>query len=243
MLSINASFSECLKGQIDVWPKGNNTHSESIFLLEGKGVETVMLNINKLYKAFLKNGKDEIALTIVQTMYGTGDQVQLLLKPVELLQENQTYELKIEGLDISSYSKHFLKRYNTNTVTYEPITWTIKNDYLPFKPRWKGELKLIESFAFSYGDGIVSGWIFDFPLILKNEVIVHVTLQDLESNQVQTHYVIPQEGKIVIGKKLCEGAFEMNYGQKHLIRMRMMDTFAKRSLKEIVLHVQAPEIW
>ncbi len=197
-------YADCAGEGLSFFPSGEIINKNSIFVIDGYAEsQSIILELNKKHKIYLKSGNKEIKLIVTEICIGQFNLTQALLKPESELELGLEYTMVIDNLP--EYDS--LIRYNRLKQKFEPVSYKVVDALDTINPKLLEEPKEIEKTLIHFGCGPSKYVVFSNPAEDMSEIIIKTTVKNLKTGKKTKYYVEPFDGKIRVGHGMCSGAF------------------------------------
>ncbi|OYQ46067.1 hypothetical protein [Flavobacterium aurantiibacter] len=218
------SFADCFDGGLQVFPKGPIIPKNGIFLITGSGVnQELILQLSTLNQTFLIGENEKIKLVVVETLVGSYQLTQVLLKPERDLTPGKIYTLVIENVPAQFQPK----KYDEITKKMCPITFEVTTDSDDVAPILLNRPKVVDKRWIEYGCGPEITVSFNYSVKTLTELLVKATVKDKTTGKTSSFYLEPEKNVITIGRNMCSGAFTFDDSANYEVTFTFLNSSGK----------------
>lgn len=215
------SYGDCASSNIRVFPSGTVLRQNPILVIEGYGLsQKIITGLNKEYPIYLEGENKRVNLIVKETLVGQFQLTQAVLQPTSRLDSGCKYTLVIDNLPPGEK----LTRYDSNTRTWNDITFSVIPGNDTLKPLVTGKPSVIRKSYIHFGCGPQKWVVFNCPVSDSSDIMVRTTVKDLHSGMESTYILDVINGSVIVGQDMCSGAFKFIDGQKYAARFCYMDS-------------------
>jgi len=184
------------------------------------GDERIVPGLGKQYPVYLESEKEKVILTVVETFDGEKSLTEVVLRPVSLLTENETYTLRIDGLTPFQSRP---ERFNDSTYQPESPTYKINNLIDTDAPAFDADPSEQKKTLKYYGCGPASWVYFTIKGTDKSELFVKAKVKNTVSGYTSVYILPVENGVTKVGSGMCIGAFTLNGSDNFEVAFQLYD--------------------
>lgn len=208
---------DCTFRGIWMWPSNDSINANGIVIIEGYASDREHVkNIAVKYPAYLLSANHKVLLQVLD--YNEGGMLlnQVVLKPSELLMTGETYELVIDGLDVSKFG------YSGKGIGVTK-KWQVKSTIDTTAPVFISyPIEKYKSYV-AYGCGPAISVNFHCTVTDDSACLVKAQVKHKKTGRVVTYYLKIRDGEISVGHGMCTGEFDLELGDSYEVVFQLMD--------------------
>lgn len=212
-----------------IWPLSKQTtlNRNGLIILEFYGLSQELVPyLNIKYPVYLQNEKGKITLSVIETLKGEFNLVQVILKPVSDLTAGNVYKLHIDSLP--KYESEPYK-YNSTLKKPEILSFTVI-DYSDYEsPVLICPPVETKKTYMAFGCGPDRTFYFKLSGQDKSALFVRASVKSKATGKT-TDYILPIENDLVkVGHGMCAGAFHFDNGDNYEVSFALFDQSGNKS--------------
>ena len=225
-----SAWADCSSNGVYTFPDNYEISPNSIFTIEGYArSQEHIRKLDGLYTAYLVSSSERIKLNFIEMNEGMMLLTQALFKPERTLTSGEVYTLRI--LDSGgNMINETLKKYNSKTEKYEPISWKVSLEEDHKAPKCTSLPKHEKNTYTAFGCGPAVYSIFKTVIEDDSEVLIKTTLKNKNGTVNTTYYIRFDATKnILVGHGMCSGAFSYKTSEQYQVQFSVMDACGNKS--------------
>jgi hypothetical protein len=215
-------YAECGEGSLEFWPVTATIRQNPVIVIDGNGSygRCITSGLGTYYRVFLQSGDEKINLQVQETLTGHYDRMQVVLKPKKGLTDGQEYELIIEIVNPVDSTSRYCTEWLAGSKRPK---WKVVAGMDTEAPRWISKPIFKDEYFEKMGCGNTVYANFKFAAADSSTYLVKASIKSLQSGNITTCLLRPQNNTISIGHGMCCGPFAFADGKDYEVTFGLMD--------------------
>lgn len=213
-------LADCAGTGLSAFPYQGEINRNSLFVLDGYAESQHVINgLNNQFPVYLKSGKEQVPLKVLEIHVGQFYLTQAVLKPETPLIPGKKYQLVIDHLP--DYER--LGVYNLKTHDFDPVTYFVTDVTDTDAPVWLEKPQEKDKSLAHLGCGPSIHVNFKMNVQEQSEFLVKTTVTNKKTGMETTYYIGGGKEGLSIGHGMCSGAFDFDDSMEYEAKFQLMD--------------------